>query len=192
MWHNQGVSEERPAGRHQGRQRRAPRPLDPSTLQELALRYVSRFATTRAKLETYLHRKVRERGWAEEGGPDVEGIATKFVSLGYIDDAAFARAKANALVGRGYGAGRLRQALSVAGVSEEDSSDARDLAASGAVDAALRFARRRRIGPFADGPLDPARRQKALAAMLRAGHSFNLARRVLDTPPGEEVDPDLC
>lgn len=190
MWHNQGVSEDGPGRRRTARGRRAPAPLDAGRLQELALRYVSRFATTRAKLETFLRRKLRERGWAGDREPDLEAIGAKFVALGYIDDAAFARAKAGALVGRGYGAGRLRQALTVAGVSDEDSAEAREVARSGSVEAALRFARRRRIGPFAPAPLDAPAREKALAAMLRAGHSLALAKRVVDTPPGEEVDSD--
>src|SRR5690606_22662366 len=43
--------------------RRAPKPLDAARLDELALTYVARFATSAAKLERYLKRKLRERGW---------------------------------------------------------------------------------------------------------------------------------
>jgi regulatory protein len=45
------------------RPRRALPPLDQAALQELALRYVGKYATTRAKLRAYLGRKLRERGW---------------------------------------------------------------------------------------------------------------------------------
>ena len=46
---------------------RRPRPpLEQEKLSELALSYVGRFATSRAKLATYLERKVRERGWTGE------------------------------------------------------------------------------------------------------------------------------
>ncbi len=41
---------------------RKPSPLTATRLQDLALSYVARFATTRAKLEAYLVRKLRERG----------------------------------------------------------------------------------------------------------------------------------
>lgn len=190
MWHNQGVGEERTASRRDAGSRRAPVPLDRARLEELAIRYVSRFATTRAKLESYLRRKLRERGWAEGGEPDLQALAGRFVELGYIDDAAYARAKATSLLGRGYGQGRVRQALSVAGVSEEDGTEARAVVEDGAVESALRFARRRKLGPYAIERLDPPAREKALAAMLRAGHSFRLAKLVLDTPPGEPLDAE--
>ena len=70
--------------------RRAPLPLDEPRLNELAVRYVGRFATTRAKLRSYLQRKIRERGWAEAPLPDLELITDRFAELGYIDDAGFA------------------------------------------------------------------------------------------------------
>jgi regulatory protein len=76
----------------------------------------------------------------------------------------------------------------VAGIEEADGEAARELAAEQAVDAALRFARRRRIGPFASQSPDRAARDKALAAMIRAGHGFELAKAVVDMPPGTEID----
>lgn len=190
VWHNQGVSRDEGDRGDRGRGRRAPQPLDPAKLQELALRYVSQFATTRAKAGDYLRRKLRERGWSGEGSPDLDGMVSKLAELGYIDDAAFARAKAGSLGARGYGLRRVSQALAQAGVGQADGEDARNLAEDGAVEAALRFARRRRIGPFATGPGDPAAREKALAAMLRAGHGFALARTIVNAAPGEQLDLD--
>jgi regulatory protein len=58
------------------------------------------------------------------------------------------------------------------------------------VEAALRFARRRRIGPFADQRPDRAGREKAIAAMIRAGHAFAIARAIVDLEPGAGADPD--
>ena len=167
--------------------RRAPKPLSETALTDLALHYVSRFATTRAKLVAYLQRKVRERGWEGEQAPDIAGIVDRSVELGYVDDEAYALAKAGSLTARGYGEGRVRQALQVAGVGEEDGASAKELAGERAAEAALRFARRKRIGPFAVSPPDLGMRQKALSAMVRAGHDFTLARAVVDAPPGDEL-----
>lgn len=55
------------------RPKRIPKPLDSVRLEELALAYVARFATSAAKLEDYLRRKLRERGWDGEGDPPVGG-----------------------------------------------------------------------------------------------------------------------
>ncbi len=167
-----------------GRTRKRPRPpLDPAKLNELALTYVGRFATTRAKLAAYLSRKLRERGWDSETEPDVDAIAERLASLGYIDDEAYALSKARSLAARGYGARRLNQSLRAAGIADEDGEAARELAEEEAIEAALRFARRRRIGPFAAEPAEPAEREKALAAMIRAGHGFTLAKAILSLEP---------
>ena len=188
MWHNQGVNGENDGNhgkeRVGERRRRVPSPLDEERLRELALGYVGRFATTRARLATYLNRKLRERGWAGEGTPDLSALVERLAELGYVDDRVFALAKASALTARGYGTRRVRQALAHAGVDEEDSADGTALAQEGAAEAALRYARRRRIGPYALQQADPAAREKALAAMIRAGHDFALARAIVDANPG--------
>jgi regulatory protein len=166
-------------------------PLDESKLNELALRYVGRFATTRAKLRSYLSRKLRERGWAGARDADPERIAERFAEQGYIDDAAFALARSQALTGRGYGKRRVLERLREAGVAEDDGAAAREHADGAAIEAALRFARRRRIGPFANDPIrDPREREKAVGAMIRAGHSFALARAIVGLAPNADINMD--
>ena len=168
---------------------RAPRPLDEEKLNELALRYVGRFATTRAKLRSYLQRKVRERGWDGEAAPDLEATVRTFAERGYVDDAGYALSKSRALTARGYGKRRVVEALRVAGVDESDGEAARELADSDAIAAALRFAQKRRLGPFADREIDdPRQREKAIAAMVRAGHGFGLARAIAEMRPAEAAD----
>jgi len=163
-------------------------PLDAAKLDELALSYVGRFATSRAKLLIYLKRKLRERGWGDEGEPPVDELADRLVQLGYVDDRAYALSKARSLTGRGYGERRVRQALSLAGIAEEEAGDARQLAEAEAVDSALRFARRRSFGPYAAERPDPRRREREMAAMIRAGHGFGLARAIINLNPGEIPD----
>ncbi len=169
--------------------KRKPRPpLDVAKLNELALAYVGRFATTRARLRSYLKRKIRERGWEGSPAADVEAIAERFAAQGFIDDAAYALSKSRSLTGRRYGERRVEQSLRAAGVDETDSAQARDQAQADAVGSALHFARRRRLGPFASEAPDRKSRERALAAMIRAGHEFGLARAIVDLAPGTEVD----
>jgi regulatory protein len=164
--------------------KRLPPPLDEDSLRELALRHVGRFATSRGKLLAYLDRKLRERGWGGEQPADPEALADRFVALGYIDDAGYAVMKSVALGRRGYGARRIGEALRAAGIAEEDRNAAEAQAAADRWAAADRFARRKRIGPYGAGPLDPRQREKAIAAFLRAGHDHAMARRWVDAPPG--------
>ena len=166
---------------------RGARPLNAQRLDALAIRYVGRYATTRAKLVEYLKRKLRERGWEGDGNAKVVEIAQKFADLGYIDDRAFALAKASAHASRGLGSRRLGLALRSAGVEDEDRGDAMDLADAHLVDSALRLAQRRKLGPFASqAPATPKEREKAIAALIRGGHRFDLARAIVDLAPGDQ------
>ena len=171
------------------RQPRKPRPpLNASKLDELALSYVGRFATSKAKLVIYLKRKLRERGWDGDGDPPLDGLTDRLVQLGYVDDRAYALSKARSLTGRGFGERRVRQALTMAGIAEGEAGDARELAEAEAVESALRFARRRSIGPYAAEAPDPRQRERAMAAMIRAGHGFALTRAIIELNPGESPD----
>ncbi|HEX8443576.1 MAG TPA: RecX family transcriptional regulator [Allosphingosinicella sp.] len=172
------------------RHRKARPPLDRGGLERLALHYAGRYATTRAKLTAYLVRKLRERGWTEEREPPLDSLVERFTELGYVDDQAFASARAASLQRRGYGGRRIDQALKAAGIDEEDSAPIRAAAEDGAWAAALRFAERKRIGPYAAEPLDRPARERAFAAMVRAGHQMDTIRRVLDAAPGEIPNPD--
>lgn len=162
-------------------------PLNGSDLERLALRYVERYATTRAKLAAYLARKIRERGWAGERPADPAAIARRMAELGYVDDRAYAEIKAGAMGRRGLGARRVRQALRFAGVGEEDAESLAPAIEAESAASALAFARRRRFGPWAREAADRPAQEKQVAAMVRAGHAPGLARRIVRMAPGEDA-----
>jgi regulatory protein len=166
-------------------------PLDAEGLERLGLFYAGRYATTRAKLAAYLRRKVRERAWSGPGEPQIERLVERFAELGYVDDRAFASARAASLLRRGYGERRVRDALKSAGVAEDDAAEAQDRAGEEALAAAHRFARRRRLGPYAESAPDREARHKAAAAMVRAGHRMELVWKVLGTSPSDLPEPDV-
>lgn len=155
----------------------------------MALRYVERFATTRGRLADYLRRKIRERGW--EGLPaDPVAVAERMAELGYVNDAAFAEARVSAMTRRGLGARRVADALRHARVQADDAEALAPVIAERAPEAALAYARRKRFGPFARTQADRDLLAKQLAAMARAGHNYSLSRRILELPPGAEVEPE--
>lgn len=185
-------------------------PLTEGALRDLALHYAARFATTGARLEGYLARKLKERGVAEvtgedgaedggEGGAkygakdgsgrtvqiDIPALVARLVELGYVDDDAYARARARDLGARGYGGRRVEQVLRFAGVDESLRQAHAPGEAAGRRAAAL-MAQKKRLGPWAgerSGDSDPlARRkahEKAVAAMLRAGHDYAHVKFIL-------------
>lgn len=190
--------------RHQ-RKPKEKRPLDARQLRDLALHYVGRYATSKARLVRYLGRKINEVGWSDGEAPaDLMALAQEFEDLGYISDAGYAQMRASGMAGRGYGHRRIEQDLRANGIAEplrahvlrigeEDvAENSISALAPDVIDrnlAAITFARRKRIGPFAKEPSTPDLRRKQLAQMLRAGHDFEIARKLIASEPG--VLPDL-
>lgn len=168
--------------------RRPPAPLDQPGLERLALRYVERFATTRARLVRYLERKLRAAGAAEGAVPDPDAIAERFAALGYVDDAGYGAAKAGALARRGLGARRVAQALHAAGLDAETARPLIAAAKDAALERALAYARRRRFGPFGAESVETGALQRQLGAMARAGHDVAICRKVLKMEPEEASD----
>jgi regulatory protein len=162
-------------------------PLNDERLRQLALHYVGKYATTQAKLGTYLNRKIRERGWDGERGADILMLVEQFAALGYINDAQFAEARSRSFVRRGYGERRLNEDLRASGIGQADAISAKAHMEESIFSAAENFARRKRIGPFAQEGATPEKRNKQLNAFLRAGHSFELAKRFVYAEPGDEI-----
>jgi regulatory protein len=175
---------------HPGGSARSPRkpapPLDPATLTAIAVRYVERFQTSRARLLRLLQQKLRQRGW-DDGlpPPDLAAIADRMVELGYVNDTAFAEARTRGLTRRGMGAGRVRSSLAAYGIDHDVSSAA--LEGHDALAAAIDFARRKRLGPFGPPAADPKIRNRQMGAMARAGHPQALARAILNARTEEEL-----
>ncbi len=177
----------------ESRERCAPKPLDQAALEELALAYVARFATSAGRLAAYCRRKLRERGHfgADDGAapPDVTALVARFVAKGFVDDVGFARTKADALLRRGYGGRRVGETLRADGIDEQTCTAVAPDELAGR-EAAAAYARRRRFGPFAREPRPDDRRdhEKQLAALLRAGHEARHARHVLAARSITEVE----
>jgi len=150
---------------------------------------VARFATSTGKLSDYLKRKLRERGWDQEAEPaDIAAVVSRLAERGYVNDAGYAQAQGEGLRRRGYGARRIDSALDHAGIAS-----ALRIAARGSETerrhAALAFARRKRLWPFAaERCLDPATRQKHMAAFLRAGHGLDHVRAVMNAHSLEDAE----
>ncbi|HIQ19141.1 MAG TPA: hypothetical protein EYH41_14340 [Novosphingobium capsulatum] len=175
-----------------------PHPLDAARLDELALAYVARFATSTGKLAAYLARKLRERGWDEDAAapPDVGAVVERMARAGYVSDEGYARMRSASLRRRGLGARRIAQDLGQAGID----ADLREEALGSQQDArvaALALARKRRLGPFAGAGadavdagarLDPAQREKQIAVFLRAGHPLATARALVNAASVSEAE----
>ena len=182
------------------KRQRTPRgPLNAAALDELALAYVGRYATSSGRLAAYLSRKVRERGWEGEGEPAeaIDRAVAAMVERRYVDDRHFALTRGAALLRRGFGPRRIGEQLRHDGLGRDHRAAALAEAEEGLalIEAALTLARRRRLGPYARedgaGDADPrASRDRSIATFLRAGHDLALARRIMDCAPGSDPRPE--
>ncbi|MEI6560187.1 MAG: RecX family transcriptional regulator [Rhodospirillaceae bacterium] len=183
---------ERPA-RPPGRDRQQPPPpVTAERLERAALLYLERFSASAASLRRVLARRV-ERSARDHGSDPAEGagwieaLILRYRQSGLLDDAVYAEAKAGSLRRRGASARAIRDRLAAKGVdtgiaaaalarTDQDSGHAE----SAEDTAALALARRRRLGPFRPEARRAEQRSRDLAALGRAGFSYETARRVID------------
>jgi regulatory protein len=171
---------------------KTPRKITAQRLENMALYYLGRYASSSANLKRVLMRKVERAAAAHDADPAegaklIEDLIVRYLRSGLIDDRAYAAQKAASLQRRGasrFGIkGKLRQ-KGVAGALiddalhglEEQGSTASELAS------ACALVRRRRLGPYREKGKRATMRDKDLAALSRAGFGFEVARRVLDAP----------
>lgn len=176
--------------------RKPPKRITVPRLQRITAYYLERYTSSVGNLRRLLLQRVRRSAEHHQEDPEpwielVEQELSRLQRIGMLNDAAYARDKARSLVRRGNGARQVRAKLQAKAVPAAliDSALA-GIAAEMDVDpelaAAVKYARRRRLGPF--GPeKDPEARQKDLQRFARAGFSFDLARQVLDAPDVESL-----
>lgn len=168
---------------------RAPRPITAAYLQAVTARYLEQRSTSAAHLRRLLMARVR-RSVAHHGHDLRDGTAlvdaeiARLVGLGWVDDPRYALDKARGLHRRGCGRRRIEAALRAKGLGPQVVADAVAARAEGTEDpeweAALIFARKRRIGEWREGDLDEDRRRRELGKLARAGFSYAVAARVVD------------
>lgn len=117
-------------------------------------------------------------GEAAEFAPLVEDLVRRYTGVGLLNDEVFAKARVSTLRRQGrsrraiearlQGKGLPRGEIEAAMAGEEEGAE---------FDAALHLARKKKLGPFRVKEADP---KKEMAAMARAGFSFEVAKRVLD------------
>jgi regulatory protein len=186
---------DRPTNRRTG-QRKGPKPATQERLERAALAYLERFASSAESLRRVLMRRVdrsvRFHGTDRaEGAAWVEALVERYRRTGLVDDRLYAEAATRSLRRRGGSARMVRMKLAAKGVDPDTVDAALQAAAEGDADSELKaahaYARRRRLGPFGPAAGRRERRLRDLAALARAGFSYDIARKVVD---GEEGPSD--
>lgn len=180
---------------HKGRKMTQDRPRTEQRLMNKAVHYLGRYIASQQRLREVLQRFAKRKLDAHDEADilrGIEAVITDCIRLGYVDDAAFAMARARSKRRGGGSALAIRRSLAEHAIDQTIVDDA--LAAAdetsrdGELAAALRLAARRRIGPYFRRGHDDDTRRKHLASLARAGFSFTIARSVMELDGPEAAD----
>lgn len=177
--------------------RPSPPQPDRANLRDAALRHLARYASTEANLLRVLNRRIDRWARTAPEGSDSILIAARqaarqvvhdLAAIGAVNDAAYAESRARSLTRAGRSRRAVAAHLAAKGVDAETARDALPDDPEAELTAALRQARRKRIGPFAAAEADAPTRMKHLATLARAGFSQDIARRALGMPRPDAED----
>ncbi len=163
---------------------RATPPITASYLMNVTLRYLSMRSTSASHLRRLLMERARRSPTpAEESKPLVDAEIERLLESGLLDDAKYAGAVARTQQSRGGSTSKIRGALAAKGLHAEVSAEAIRALGDDSVDpewdAALTWARKRRLGPYRTGEATQERLAKELAKMGRAGFPYDVARKIV-------------
>lgn len=167
------------------------RKMTPQRIKNIGLYYLKRFETSVVNLRNVLRRRVNDYAHRvpefnkAEAYEWIEQLLEDFQRLGYVNDSRYAEMKIKSYMAAGksprYIWGKLKEKgiddnLAEKLIAEQDFAP---------FDAALKLARKKRIGPYSSNEeLRKERRSKDLAILVRAGFDYDVAIKVLET---EEV-----
>ncbi len=174
--------------------------ITPAALNEAAFAYLERYASSVENLRRVLMRRIERAVRAgvierAEGRARVDEVVERLRARRLVDDTTYAEGRAHSLSRQGRSRSSIAQRLRAKGV-EGDAVEAAlaGLAEAGETDlrAAFRFAKRRRLGPFRPAAERAARRDRDLAALARAGFSYEIARRLIDAESPDAIEAELA
>ncbi len=183
-------------------EKRPPRALTAQRLNAIALRHLERYASSAENLRRVLQRRVDKAarlhddpGQAMNSGETqvwIEELIGRFVDIGLLNDRLYAQNRARALLAQGVSTYLIRLKLREKGLCVDDIEAAleRLFTEHGEPDmiAAVKRAKRRRLGPYGDPAKRRERYDRDMAALARAGFSYAVAKRVIETQDADTLN----
>lgn len=177
--------------RNQRQKPRTPRKITPTYLHNAGLYYLERFSASKNHFKSVMMRKVKrscmhhtEQDY-DECAKMVDEVADKFERLDLLNDEVYARAVVTSLRRRGLSRMMIINKMRMKGIDKERAQEELNkIDAEGDEDqdpelqAALKLARKKKIGPYFIGEEEDT--QKSLGKLARAGFSYDTARKVLE------------
>lgn len=164
------------------------RKMTKQRIKNIGLYYLKRFESSVDNLRTVLKRRVDAYAYHDkafdrnEAYAWIEEVVEDFERYGYLNDERYAEMKIKSYMSAGksprYIFGKLREK----GVDEGIINGLMDVQDYDPLEAALKLAKKKKIGPFCeDETMRLERRSKDLAILVRAGFDYDTAVRVLSS-----------
>lgn len=189
----------------QPKNKRPPRKISARYLENAALYYLQRYATSVDNLRRVLTRKVNRSCTFHDVPPDefypqIESLLARYIQSGLLNDQGYASARVASLRRQGKSRQAIFSKLQTKGLGkdaiaaalaalDQDAGENTDLE----MVAAVKLARKRKLGRFNPSPeTDPLLRrketQREMGIMARGGFSFDVARQALDAALDDDAD----
>lgn len=162
------------------------RKITKQRLKNIGLYYLKRFESSVENLRSVLARRVNDYARAvpefdkQEAFKWIDEVLSEFQNYNYLNDERFARIRAESYLAAGKPARYIEIKLKQKGISADIIRQVLDQQEYDPKEMALKFARKKKIGPYrSDEQSRAANRQKDLAALVRAGFDYDVASEVL-------------
>jgi len=178
---------------------KAPAKITTKHLENVALYYLQRFATSSENLRQVLRRRVYKSSKYHQNDPDdgynlVDELIARYITAGLLDDQAYADFRVLTLRRRGQSGRAIMAGLLAKGLAQDviamaiENAGEKTGEAETEYHAAMTLARRRKLGRFGSPDCRADNRDKDLGKLARAGFSYDIALQVID---GNDDDDDL-
>ena len=163
------------------------RKITKQRLKNIALYYLKRFESSVTNLRNVLRRRVNDYAYhtpdfaKQEAYDWIEEILQDFVRVGYLNDERYTELKVKNYVLSGKSPRYIQGKLREKGIDENIIDAVIAEQNFDPFEAALKLARKRRIGPYSKtAEIRMERRSKDLAILVRAGFDYDVAIKVLE------------
>jgi len=177
---------------------RRPRPITAQRLANIAAQYLDRYATSRENLRRVLQRRVLKAAYVHEdtdvalANGWIDDLIARYEDAGVLNDRSYGEGRARTLMARGTAHRVIRLRLQEKGLDPDTIDHAlnslQDEHPEPELAAAIKLARRRRLGPYRAPDTRGEKQDRDLAAMARAGFSYDMARRVIECEDVQDLE----
>ncbi len=178
--------------------RKVLRKITPQRLKNIGLYYLKRFESSSDNLRRVLQKRIDEYAYQNrdfdknEAYQWAEDLICQFEGYGYLNDERYAEIKIRDYLAAGKSARYIKGKLQAKGIGEETVEALLEEQEYDPYELAIKFARKKRIGCFRpDEAQRKECRQKDLAAIVRAGFDYDIARKICGMPAESECSEEF-